>query len=184
MFFFLRQNLFADLGMLDIVGHTDETSRFNWLKGVRFDRPVPRETLLLDDRGGANFPDYFDSTIPVMSLRMVAALSSFGVANLDTYPVLLRNNATGVERDDYVAVNLIGSVDAVDLANSTYRSRFGAPYFTGPVAIDPTAAGDRTAFRLQRGPAFIVLAAPLAAHLAAAGLAAVLLQPTTAYQGT
>ena len=184
MYHFLRQNLFAELDSIEIVGHTEVTAGFHWIDGVRFDRPVPRETLLLDPTYGRSFPDYFDTTVPVMSQRMIDALRSFGVSNLDTYPVLLRNPEDGTERQDYQAVNLVGSVDAVDAAASPHRLRFGKPYYTGAIHIAPTRTAGLGAFRLTRGPGFIVVSDGLAQRIAGAALRAVLLQPTVDYQGT
>jgi hypothetical protein len=181
--YFLRQNLFVEANIIEIVGHTDATAQFHWVDGVRFDRPVPRETLLLDPAYGTAFPDYFETVLPVMSTRMVEALRSSGVSNLDVYPVTLKNQVDGAERLDYSAVNLIGAVDAVDVAKSPHRLRFGKPYFTGAIHLDASRTGDLSAFRLVHGPTFIVVSEPLAQRIAALELSAVLLQPTEDYGG-
>jgi len=67
---------------------------------------------------------------------------------------------------------------------SQYRSRFGKPYFTGSVAIEPTRVGEYRAFRLLKGPGFIVVTEQVAEHLRRSDYRAVLLQPTTQYGGT
>jgi hypothetical protein len=183
MYFFLRQNLFEELNVLEIVGHTDVTGDFLWTAGSRFDRAVPKETLLLDPEYGTNMPDFFDTTVPVMSKRLIDALHEAGVDNFDIYPMLLKRTDTGEEFEGYSAVNFIGCVDAVDLAKSEYRLRRERPYFTGPITIDPARTQGLEAFRLLHGPGFVVLNERPAELLRARGFVAVMLQPTVEYDG-
>jgi len=56
-FYFLRQNLFATLGMIEITGHTELTGSYSWTAGAKFDTPVPEQTLLLDPAYGTNLPE-------------------------------------------------------------------------------------------------------------------------------
>ncbi len=184
MYYFLRQNLFEEQGIIEIVGHTEVTGQYAWTDGARFDTPVPRETLLLDPAYGTKLPDFFDTTIPVMSGRMIDALHDVGIDNFDTYPMLLRRIDTGQEFEGYSAVNFVGAVDAVNLAASKYRLRFGEPYFTGPIVIDPAKTGNLAAFRLSTGPGLVVVEEGPAKQLKSRDLIAVLLQPTEEYDGT
>jgi len=183
-YFFLRQDLFGDATAIEIEGHTDTSAQFNWVDGIKFDRPFPLETFWLNDAYGANYPDFFDTTIPVMSSRLIEALTSRGVSNLDIYPVVLKTRRDGLERTDYRAVNVVGRIDAVDLAQSPHEMRRGKPRFNGSVAIDERLTGGALAFRLPYSPRFIVVADPVARHLQTLSLDSVLLQPTRAYVGT
>lgn len=183
-FYFLRQNLFESLGMIEIVGHTEVTGRYSWTMGLAFAEPVAEQTLLLDPAYGENYPDFFDTTIPVMSQKLIADLRDGGVDNIDTYPMVLRRMDNGEETRDYAAVNVVGCVDAVDLDASDYRLRFGKPYFTGAVAMDAARVGEHQAFRLLKGPGFIVVTARVAERLNAGGYRGLLLQPTVDYAGT
>src|SRR5207253_2666271 len=173
-FYFLRQNLFATLGMIEITGHTELTGSYSWTAGAKFDTPVPEQTLLLDPAYGTNLPDFFDTTIPVMSPRLIDGLLTAGVDNIEAYPMILRRLDTEEEVRGYSAVNVVGCVDAVDLGRSQYRSRFGKPYFTGSVAIEPTRVGEYRAFRLLKGPGFIVVTEQVAEHLRRSDYRAVL----------
>jgi hypothetical protein len=184
MFYFARQNLFEELGMMEVVGHTAVTGQFQWISGIRFDRSVPRETLQLDPAYGTNLPDIFDTTIPLFSQRLLQCLHDLAIDNLDAYPMLLRRQDTGELIDDYCAVNVIGCVDAVDLGASVYRHRFGKPYFTGSVAIDAAKCRGLELFRLLNGPGFIVVNERIARALDAAAFKALMLQPTVDYAGT
>ena len=184
MFFFLRQNLFEVQDVIEIVGHTEATAQFMWTAGKKFNKPVPKETLMLDPAYGKTLPDFFDTTIPVMSKQLVDGLYEIGIDNFDAYPVVLKRLDTGNEITGYSAVNFIGSVNAVDLDKSEYRLRFGRPYFTGCITIDPGKCQGLKAFRLEKGPGFLVVAEQYATLLRAHAFRAVLLQPTTDYTGT
>lgn len=184
MYFFLRQDLFDATNIIEIVGHTETSAAFEWTDGVRFDRPVPPFTLLLDPSYGTEFPDFFDTTIPVMSARMVDGLRALGISNFDAYPVTLRNAKDGSERTDFFAINVVGVADAVDPSESPHRLRGGKPKYTGAIVIDPTKTNGLGFFRLERGPSFIVVTEDLAKKLIALGLTAVLLQPIDDYTGT
>lgn len=183
MFYFLRQNLFEIQGNIEIVGHTETTSQFMWTAGIKFDKPVRKETLMLDPDYGTNFPDFFDTTIPVMSESLIEGLRGIEIDNFDVYPMTLKRTDTGEEFNNYSAVNLIGCVDAVDLENSEYRLRFGNPYFTGKITIDPLKNLGYNAFRLLNGPGFVVVNQRTAEKLESRGFRAVLLQPTIEYRG-
>ena len=184
MFYFARQNLFEELDMIEVVGHTPITDQFEWISGIRFHRAVPRETLELDPAYGNQLPDIFDTTIPLFSERLLQCLHDGGIDNIDAYPMLLRRQDTGDLIESYYAVNIIGRVDAADLGASVYRSRFGKPYFTGPVVVDAHRCEGLEVFRLLHGPGFMVVNERVAGILAQGSFKALLLQPTPDYAGT
>ncbi len=183
-FFFLRQDLFGDATGVEIVGHTDTSAQFDWVDGTSFDRPFPRDTFLLDDGQAKNFPDFFDTSVPVMSSRLLEELRASGVTNIESFPVVLRNRRDGAERTDYFAVNVVGRVDAVDLSSSVHEMRRGKPRFTGAIAVDTSRTGGLLAFRLPYSPRFIVVTEPVAKRVREASFDSVLLQPTRSYRGT
>lgn len=183
MFYFLRQNLFEHQGMIQLVGHTAETGALNWIAGNKFAAPLNQQTLLLDPKHGNNLPDFFDTTVPVMSDRLIAFLVNLGIDNMDTYPVVLHNNVTGEEVLGYSAVNIIDCIDATKLEGSQYRLRFGKPYFTGTIVIDNSKVNDTPLFRTLYGPGFIVISQSIADALKTESLSGILLQPTEDYEG-
>lgn len=182
-FYFLRQNIFDELGTLEIVGHTTVTGQFNWISGKKFLTPVPKETLLLDITHGTRFPDFFDTSIPVMSKALIATLHKAGAANFDEYPMIMKRKDSGKTCEGYSAVNVIGCVDAVNVKESPHRLRFGKPYYTDSIIIDEKKAPKLKMFRLLYGPGFIVIGESLAKTLYAKNFQSVLIQPTTEYKG-
>jgi hypothetical protein len=183
LFYFVRQDLFNSRNIIEVVGHTAVTGEFQWISGVRFDRPVPNEVLELDPSYGTEFPDLFDTTIPLMSGRLLKTLRDSGADNLDAYPMTLRRIDTGETFDGYSAVNVIGCVDAIALNDSEYLMRRGRPYFTGKIAIDEAKVKGLEIFRLPRGPGFIVGNERISRILQQNDFKAMLLQPTTDYAG-
>lgn len=183
MFYFLRQNLFEELDMIQLVGHTPETGALSWIAGHKFAAPLSPQVLMLDPQHGNNFPDFFDSTVPVMSERLISFLVKLGVDNMDTYPVVLKNKISGEEVLGYFAVNVIGCIDATKLEGSQYRLRFGKPYFTGPIVIDDAKVHGASFFRTLYGPGFIVISQDIADALLKETWAGILIQPTENYAG-
>lgn len=181
-YYFLRQDIFDDATSVELVGHTELSAAFDWLGGVAFDRPFPRETFALDDSTATNMPDFFDTTVPVMSPRLLEALRVCGVENLEAYPVRLES-PRGLVREDYQAINVVGLVDAVDLAQSPHTLRRGRPRFGGAIVIDPHKTQGLALFRLPYSPRFVVVAEAIARALERGSFDSLRLQPTRAYDG-
>lgn len=169
--------------MVQIVGHTAETGALSWIAGHKFAAPLKPQTLMLDPKHGNNFPDFFDSTVPVMSNRLIAFLANLGVDNIDAYPVVLHNIVSGEDILGYSAANVIGCIDAENLDDSQYRLRFGKPYFTGAIVIDDSKVNDSSFFRTLYGPGFIVISQNIADALKTESWSGILLQPTVDYEG-
>lgn len=183
MFYFLRQNLFEHQNIVQLVGHNIETGQLSWITGHKFTEPLKLQTLRIDFKYGNNFPDFFDTTVPVMSNRLISFLINQGVDNMDTYPVVLHNIVSGEDVLGYSAVNVIGCIDAEKLEESQYRLNFGKPYFTGAIVMDDLKVGDSSFFRTLYGPGFIVISQSIADALETEPWSGILLQQTEDYQG-
>src|SRR5690348_6843439 len=142
MYYFLRQDLFKATDIIEISGHTEETGKHIWVDGIRFTAPVPEQVLELDPAYGTTMADFFDTTVPVMSDRLIKAMHGAGVDNFDAYPMILRRTDTGEEWRNYRAVNFIGSIDALDRTKSKCRENAIGALDCTSVTIDPKLAGD------------------------------------------
>ena len=183
MYYFLRQNLFDILNIIEVTGHTEETGKFLWTAGARFDEELPPQTLTLDSSYGTEMADFFDTSLPLMSDRLIATLHSAGVDNFDAYPMVLERPDTGQLWKNYSAVNVIGRIDAVNMAKSKYAmSPLGKPKFQS-ISIDAAAAGDAICFRLRKGPGLIVVQERIAEAVAKQNFVAVMLQKVEDYDG-
>jgi hypothetical protein len=181
MYYFLRQNLFDAQNIIEIAGHTEETGALNWIAGRPFSNPLGVQELLLDSKYGTNFPDYFDTTIPVMSEKLLNFLVGLGVHNFDNYEVILTDKDKKYQ--GFSAINVLGCIDGVDLEESEHRLRFNKPYFTGKVVIDENKINGARFFRLLYGPGFIVVSQDIADALLEQEWSALMLQPTVDYEG-
>ncbi len=180
MYYFLRQNLFDILNMYAIENHTEEAAPLNWITGHPFSNPPGILELTLNSQYGTNFPDFFDTTIPLMSQKLLNFLTNLAVHNFDSYSVNLNNN--GKQYQGFTAVNVIGCIDGTDLEKSEYRLRFNKPYFTGKVVIDQNKINGERFFRLQHGPGLIVVSQDIADALMQHEWSALLIQPTEEYE--
>ena len=116
-----------------------------------------------------------------MSKKLLSFLVNSGINNIDSYAVILNDN--GKKYHGYFAVNVIGSIDRVDLEKSEYRLRFNKPYFTGKVVLDERKVNGARFFRLLQGPGFIVASQEIAEELMKQEWSAILLHPTEEYEG-
>lgn len=182
-YFFLRQDLFGEATGVEIVEQTAVSASVDWVAGQKFDAPLQCGAFSVNDAYGRNYPDFLDTTVPVMSLRLLEVLRTCGVTNIDAYPVVLHNPRSQQDRNDYVAVNVIGCVDAVDLSASEHEIRRGKPRFKGSITVDESRTNGLLVFRLPHSPRFIVVTHAVAQALTAANLDSVLLQATTEYRG-
>jgi hypothetical protein len=96
--------------MIQLVEHTAETGELSWIAGHKFAAQLTPQILMLDPKHGNNIPDFFDSSVPMMSNRLIAFLRNLGVDNIDTYPVVLHNIVSGENVPGYSAVNVIQSI--------------------------------------------------------------------------
>lgn len=183
MYYFLRQDLFNADNIIEVVGHTEETGKYLWTAGARFEADVPPQILELDADYGTTLPDFFDTTVPLMSERLLAALTAAGVDNFDAYPMTLRRPDTGEEWRNYMAVNFIGRIDALDRSASDCEEDEIGSLECRSVTVDPGRAGDAICFRLLEGPDLLVIHDRVAQHLRSQRFVALLLQRTQDYSG-
>lgn len=183
MHYFMRQNLFENLDVIEVVGHTEETAKHIWISGERFSENVPTQTLILDSSYGSKMADFFDTTIPLMSARLLQSLDSVGISNLDLYPMILERPDTGERWDNYSAVNVVGAIDAADMDNSEYTiDSFGEPEFSR-IALKEKLVSGLKLFRLNTGPGLIVVNDTVKKALADLGFYALMFQPLEEYDG-
>lgn len=96
----------------------------NWRTGVRIDikLPQPLEYAIDEVDEGILSPYYEELDAPLMSNKLIKALTECGIDNLDIYEATIRLNRTGEIIHDYKAVNIIGLVKAADMDKSEYST--------------------------------------------------------------
>ena len=108
-----------------------------------------------DDIGGEEGEDVRQSPLmpttflpdPLFRADFLLALQQAGVANIDSYPVVISNPETGEENHDYVAANIIGLIACADLGQSQSEELAESHVFR-KLVIDPKRTRGADFFRL------------------------------------
>jgi hypothetical protein len=95
----------------------------SWMTGTPFPTPPP-EPIRIGLRGTDEdrwvLGDLWLTPVTVMSTRVLEAIRSAGVDNLDTYAVELLDPISGKLYRDFVAFNVIGKLAAADLGATQF----------------------------------------------------------------
>ncbi len=98
---------------------SEQHGLLNWYSGASFDVEIPTPLEFhLDPDAGDYLTDFFPPPIPLMSVRMVRALSDAGVENIESYEATLLDDSGAPVGEEYVAVNIVGRIACADLEES------------------------------------------------------------------
>lgn len=133
----------------------------SWSMGRRFSvpptEPIEFEMMPTHDD---QLVEFITSNPQLMTKRLLSAFHKAGVDNLDIYETIIRHPVTGFETSDYVAVNIIGLVAAVDMDKSNIvggnEDGLVDVDFEG-LTIDPEKARGLLLFRLAESTNAIVV---------------------------
>ena len=169
----------APLGSTEDLAVVDEYPRIEldaWLLGRRFRVPIPEPlTIVLDDTAPGRMPEYFKGTIPLMSNRLLAALTAAGVDNIDMYRAEIRRGDGSLASSDYKAVNVIGVISAANMAESTVAEGLPVELIAtsfDSIVIDEKKAGGLLMFRLAEAVTTLLVHERVKRHLEAKGFGA------------
>lgn len=146
-----------------------------WSTGKRFEKPIQTPIVLQGRFQGEHKGDpkeLYDGTLCLMSSRLVAALRSMGVENIDAYPAVVRTNRnTDIA---YEAVNIIGLVSADAINEKSFSSHDGAPPLIDASVegfqVSPHKTGGRKLFRLLENVGTMVVSREIRDGLLARGI--------------
>lgn len=110
-------------------------------------------------------PDYMEMMIPVMSDRLVDALKSVGVDNLQCFDAIVENPSTGDSWNGFNAVNIIGRIACADLRQSVYDKIGGGLLGFDWLVVDQDKAHGALLFRLAEAPGIIIAHKKIGDHL-------------------
>lgn len=152
-------------GPLQFTLELDRPARRRWKAGQLFspdatDRafqpptaPIDLQTDIDSKAAERIYPELTWHPIPLMTRRLVNALTAAGVSNLQTYETRLLNpqGSPPPPPDHYLAVNIVGLIAAADLAasetNAAVADKLVSMDFQS-LAIDPIKVRDALLFRL------------------------------------
>lgn len=144
----------------------------SWMCGsmITISIPEPLE-LELDPSEPGPIKEMYNLDMLIMSERLVTGLRNSGVDNLQVYRAVIVDPATGVRREDYRVVNIVGRVAVADLQESVWAAP-GEPIIDvdfDSLAIDEAGATGLLLFRLAECISAIVVHARVREALIAAG---------------
>lgn len=150
-----------------------------WRKGARFSRPVPTPievTLKRIDPNagdhGPEIPEFLESSAPIFSNDLLAAMREAGVDNLDTYEVVLVDLENQARHSTHKAVNIIGAISAADMSKSDAIINTGGPIIDvdfDRLSVDERKARGALIFRLAESTNAILVHEKLRDALLAKG---------------
>lgn len=152
-----------DLRDFSVTGFSD------WMSGKPFSINFPQPLVFHLDKSGGELSDFFPTGIPLMSKRMLGALKTVGVDNLEVFPALLLDGAGVAVAEEFVAINILGRVACANLDESECEfddpdSPVGVDFDS--LVIDEDRAGDHLFFRLHEAVNGIVVHDKVRAALA------------------
>lgn len=123
------------------------------------------------------YPELTWQPIPLFSRRLVAALRAAGVDNLETFETILSNveGENPPPADFYLAVNVIGLVQAADLKKSALGPGVEEKLISvdfDSLSVDPARARNLLMFRLAENTSAVLVHARVEAQVKAAGIPA------------
>ena len=128
-----------------------------WSMGSKIVKPVPEKIeVSLNPKRGRKMRDLFLIDVPLFSDKLLSALHSAGVDNLQTFDAEIRS-PEGDLFPNYKAVNIIGLVSCVDLGKSTYLPESEPPLMEfSTLVIDESKIGGQDFFRLAEDSLYIL----------------------------
>lgn len=118
----------------------------------------------------------FYSSVNVMSQRLVDALQSAGVDNLQLFDADIVRKDTGEKLGGYRVVNILGLVSAADSRASKGRPLANKTFFE-TLVLDETRARGHLMFRLAESLNDIIIAEKVAKRVADGGFVDVTVEP-------
>ena len=98
----------------DLTG-ISQTGFINWTSGTPLNVVVPKPLEFHLRPNGTYITDFFPPAIPLMSVRMLDALTNAGVDNIESFDAILIDKFGNTIPEKFRAVNIIGRVKCADL---------------------------------------------------------------------
>ena len=137
--------------------------------------PIELQTEIDSKVAERIYPELTWHPIPLMTRRLVSAITAAGVTNLQTYETRLLNpqGASPPAPDHYLAVNIVGLIEGADLARSKTNPAVADKLLSvdfHSLAIDPIKVGDALLFRLAENISAVLAHARVKQSVESAGI--------------
>ncbi len=174
-FYRLVSTLDEETMMIDIVPHED----LYFTLGERFIGAIPEPIQFEVDTevGGTRLPTLFLPE-PVFSVDFLKMLQDCGVDTIDDYAIEIRDNKNAIcsFSAKYRAVNIISSLDCVDMVHSEYE-KVEDLFFFDKLVLNTLAAKGAEFFRVYHAEEHIVVSHSLASRMDLSQFPDIVLEP-------
>lgn len=159
-YYVLTEDDYLDYG---IQSYATPDTDISFLTGKRIEQEIPLLNFKVDFPSGFSLPHLLTGGITLVSQKMVHLLKEAGIKNIQTFPVALHNPATGESWNDYVALNILGLVEAADLESSECTVIMEGDELNLPllafqsVSLVRKKLNDLLLFRMAESPATIII---------------------------
>ncbi|HKN69243.1 MAG TPA: DUF1629 domain-containing protein [Gemmatimonadaceae bacterium] len=128
--------------------------------GATITSPLPQPLVFAVDTTAQEPPaDYVRYKIPVFSDRLIKAFETAGVDNLQVFPAKLENARTGETWEQFKAVNIIGLISCLAIAESRASPELPPLYSfdLADLVVEDARIGDAPLFRLAESPSVVLV---------------------------
>ena len=151
-----------------------EIDQENWMSGERLEPgiPQPLEFSLGKKKDAGAMREFYDDRIPLMREDLVDALREAGVDNLEVFDAILHDPSRKKSYTNYKAVNIVGAISALDMANTETVPGMGSDMIDMGIdsaAIDESKTGGALMFRLAENVGMILVHEKVKEHLEGKG---------------
>ena len=161
----------------------DSVDPLEWMRGKRMASPGPLR-LPLSSASGELRADLIGTLLTLFSDNLKVAMTSFGIDNVDYFPVELVSPGANETESGYWLANVIGLIACVDLTRSVIEPRpSGGKGSLRSFYVDPIPVSGRRIFRLAEDPTLIVMDEDLRTFLRTQNLGGVRMRHTKSYDG-
>lgn len=132
-----------------------------WMSGATVRGPGEPVEYGVHPKRQGNLLAMYELSVPLIREDLLDALRGAGADNLQLFPAVIRNGASGAEHRDYRAFNVLGVVSGADTSRSTFmhgESITGVDRdFAGLVLDETRIPSDLRLFRLAESVNAIVV---------------------------
>jgi hypothetical protein len=163
--------LFTDVIALGAIPEFEHVQ--SWMSGQPLSAPVPEPITIDIDPDEPGSPlEMYELEALIVSDRLLRALRSSGVDNLQSFRVTLRGPQSGRVIEDYHIVNIVGAVSCADLSESRFDPPPGRPTISvafSRLVIDESRTAGALLFRLAESLSTIIVHDDVKRHLETTG---------------
>lgn len=179
MYWVLEQDLRIP-GQAAVMDVPENFNILDWMLGQMVPPPPENMVLMLRPGSGDYRGDIIGGVVTLFSEELIASLTKFGVDNIQSFAVDLKDSITGEIEYGYFLINIIGLVACVD-SDVGDMAPLDRPTSLEKFSIDGSKASGFHIFRLKESPRLILISDQLHDYLVKEKVVGVRMRKTEDY---